>query len=175
MIKVGFSKPKLQFHHASNDMSHFFPSQYSVTDYFLMEAGDFIEKREFGSFNMEPKLTEQELAEILDRVNRGPFTPEEEMILQFTNPWEYQMRYWIKRSGGMIWQFNAIDKNLNGYCWQIVCMGKSKLYILTWFDAYVVYPILSKIASILNYLRIQKVKNEIKSWDNYLRNLRKAK
>lgn len=176
MIKVSFSKPKLIFIPASNDMSHFSPSHYTTSDYFLMELIEFMEKKEFGSFNMKPRLTEEQMGEMLARAkNPEPLSQEQETVLWLTNPWEVEFRRLIKQSGSIMWQFNAVNKDMSGYVRQIVILGETKFYAWSWFDCYVKRPIFSVTVRLLNKLRFRKVKKEIQEWDNFLNNMRKEK
>ena len=172
MLKVGRSKPKLAFSPASNDMSHFFPSHYYVNDYFIMELYDFIEKKSFDSFNMKPDFSKEQIKEILERI-QNPKTQFDDIACQITNPWEFQLRSLIKKSGGyQIWQFNAVNKNMTDYVRQIVVLGDSTLLQWNWIDVNIKFPVLRLVVNILNFFRIRKVRKEIATWDAFVKSVR---
>jgi len=182
VIRVGKLKPKLIFSPACNDMGHFYPSEYNVSEYFWMELYDFVEKNHFGSFNMNPNLSKEQMEDMLARYTRRVKNPNavendiDETALRLINPWEYQLRYWIKKAGGsMLWQFNAVNKDTTDYVRQIVVLGESSLVRWTWFDAHVKYPALKLVARILNFLRTFKTQKEIDEWNSYLKTFREKK
>jgi len=169
MIRVGMDKPRILFSPASNDMSYFYPSHYSVTTPFLMELYDFIEKRDFGRFNMKPDLTKEQIEDCIRRIQKNE---EVDMtFLMLTNPWEYELRQWLKRSGTMVWQFNAVSIDMSGYERRAVALGDTNLRNWSWFDFYVRYPVYTAIAHTLNWLRKRKIQKEIDAWDTYLKGL----
>lgn len=163
MIYVGLGKPRLHLNPASNDMSHFFPSSWSTPDYFIMSADEYMAKREFDKFNMKGAST-REIDLVAAAMEKEPldFTPN-----MFDHPWTYRMSQLIKISGGTLWQFNAIGKDLEDYCRQVVILGGDNLKQWSWTDRNVRYPLYTFAAKILNRLRYRTVKKELVEWGKF--------
>jgi hypothetical protein len=138
------------------------PSHYTTNDFFYMSLMEYVEKREFDTFNMKPDLSKEQVEEILKKTRNGEeFTPWE-------NPWAYEMNRLIKKAHGQVWQFNAVSKDLDGYVRQVVCLGENKMRRWSWFDAFVVLPVLEATAKLLNKLRSHKVAKELEDWQKFL-------
>lgn len=165
MIRVGNQKPKLYFVPAHNDMSHFIPSHYATNDFYYMGLMEYIEKREFDTFNMKPNISSAEMYAILKASREG------QEISYFESPWASQMYRLIKKAHGQVWQFNAVSSDLTGYVRQVVCLGEKQMTQWTWFDANVKLPILKFTASILNRLRKQKTDKEWADWQVFLNSI----
>ena len=168
MIRVGNRKPTLSFVPAHNDMSHFTPSHYITNDYCYMGLMDYMEKKQFDSFDMKRIKVEEEALKSGDIgliiANEMGTTAGQEM------------KRLIDKAYGQLWQFNAVSSDLSGYVRQVVCLGENKLIHWTWFDANVKLPILKIKARFLNLLLASQVKKELIEWDKFLSSIyKKAK
>lgn len=172
MIRVGVGKPKLKFIEAHNDMSHYFPSRWETNDYFLMSLNDYMEKKEFDSFDMNgiSKVEADKVAKMMENPSDIKF--EFNMI---EHPYSYRMQQLIKKSGGMLWQFNAVHPNMEDWVRQVVVLGENKLQRWSWYDAHVKLPYLKKLARVLNYMNRYKAQKEIDEWEEFLKNMHKEK
>jgi len=170
MIRVGHGKPRLIFIEAHNDMSHFTPSHYVVNDYHYMTVPEYIDKKEFSSFNMKPNLSKEEINNIVSRTVPSIKTSLEEDIINslMMHPWEAQIKRLINKSKGMLWQYDAVNMEMNGYVRNVVALGSNSLQRWSFHDAYIVYPALMSIANTLNKLRKYKTDKEWADWETFL-------
>lgn len=166
MIKVSDGKPRLHFSPASNDMSHFFPSQWIVPSYFLMTLSDYLQKLEFDTFDMNPNLPKEEVEAVLRATREGK-------IVDFiVSPWAYQMNQLIKKAGNsQMWQFNAISADETHFVRHAIALGGNRLYRLSTLEVYVKLPVLRTVARLLNFARRGKVKEECRRWEARLKEI----
>ena len=159
MIRVG-NKPQLYFVESHNDMSHFSPSHWAVTDYHYMGLMDYMEKLQFDQFDMS-KLEVEANALKSGELNAI-------MASMMNNTYGQQLNRMLAKSKGQIWQYDAVSSDLKGYVRHCVVLGGNTLQVLTWTDAHVKLPLFRLAANILNKLRIFKVEKEIKAWDRFV-------
>ena len=168
MIAVSTHPIKIYYSPAYNDMSHFHLSDFDVNDWFYMDLNDYIAKLEFANFDMNPNLPPEEVKNISEIVKSGK---EVDFI---TSPYYYRMNQLIKDAGGyQVWQFNAINKNLDGYVRQIVVLGGKGLHRVSWFDRKIKYSVYKYIVKILNKCLYFQHKKEQKEWDDFMDNMGK--
>ncbi len=186
MLKVTNCKIQLSKCSSSNDMSHFFPSHYSVmgSNWYYMSPEDYMNKKEFSEFNMSPEgFTKDQTNEMVKRVmeNSDPIDHVESLF----NPalrYVYNMQQQIKKSGGnLTWQYNVVGGNLDSWYRQMVCLGGVKdcpdlrLRVVTPFELYVKLPILNFVCKIMNKLHHNKAIKEVREWERYLKNIHNKK
>lgn len=163
MLRVGIGKPKLHYVQGHNDMSHYFPSCWETTDYFFMSLTDYMEKREFDEFNMDPNLSKAEL-DLIGKKLEG----KEELTL-LDSPWTYRMSKLIEKAHGQtVWEFNSPNKDLTDYIRNVVVLGEDQLRLWSWYDAKIKFPILRIVCYILNKLNSFKARKEWKEWEKYV-------
>lgn len=167
MIRVANGKPKLFFVKAHNDMGHFTQSHYATSDYFLMGLMEYMEKKEFDSFNMKPDLSKDEIEKILEKIKNN------EEIHWLESFWGHEMNRLIKKAGSQLWQFNAVNSSLSGYVRQVVCLGENQLTRWSFIDAHIKLPVFKFLASVMNRLRLNKVRTELNNWNDFLVKVRK--
>lgn len=178
MIRVGIGKPRLTFVPGHNDMSHYFPSHWEVNDYFYMSLDDYMQKRAFDKFDMNPKdLDPKDVQGMVEKVNSGKKIDHVEAMLNPAMAYAYRMQQMIDMNPNksLLWAFNAINKNLDGWVRQVVVLGENRLARWTWHDAYVKLPYLKAKARMLNYLNRGKAKKEWDDWQKFLDNMHKEK
>ncbi len=145
-------------------MSHFFPSEYEVTDWFWMNETDYLEKLEFETFDMKPMMSKSEAEDMTARMQAPDFV---------ASPfgWEGQLQHHIKNAGGTtIWQFNVVNKNVDGWIRQLACLGQGEtLKRWSWFDAYVKWPVLNITRRLMNHTLYFRRKREWAEWEKHLR------
>ena len=160
MIRVGYQKPTLTFVAAHNDMSHFTPSHYTTNDYFYMGLMDYMEKKQFDSFDMKRIAIEEEA---LKSGDLGAILASAMGTLA-----GQEMKRLIDKAHGQLWQFNAVSSDLTGYVRQVVALGENQLTTWTWFDANVKIPYLKLKARALNFLMADQVEREWLEWNKFL-------
>ncbi len=164
MIRVGTNgKPKLTLNKAYNDMGSFSPSNYTVNDYFYMSLEEYMEKLEFETFDISRVSIEKEKAESGELYS---------LLVTHGLTASHQADRLISKAGGQIWQFNAVNKNLDGYIRSFVMLGEKQMVRWSWFDAYVKLPALKVVANVLNVLIKSRVKRELTNWQNFLEKIR---
>ena len=151
-------------------MSHYFPGHWEVTDYFYMSLNDYMEKKAFENFDMNPEhLEKEDVLSMVERMKSGEKIRIEECMANPAMAYAYRMQEMIKKAGGtLLWQFNAVDSKLEGYIRQVVCLGEKSLVRWSWYDAHVRLPLLRRKARLLNYLRRHKAQKEWDDWQKYL-------
>jgi len=166
MIRVGMSKPGLFFARGSNDMSHYTPSHWYAIDYFFMDLPDYINKREFSEFDMDPDLPKEEQEAIVRATKEGK-------ILDWAvSPWSYNLNRLIGMAGGhMVWQFNAVAADQERFVRVAVAIGSKDLNRWSMVDVYIKSPVFKLAAYVLNSIRQRKVRREIAAWDKNLQEL----
>jgi len=176
MIRVSMSgKPHIKFNKSSNDMSHFFPSEFSVSYYFYMSMNDYMEKTEFENFDMKPNLSKEEVKKMTTRALNKEDIKIEEAIFSPGINYLYNMQRLIKKSGGQIWQFNVVNKDLDGWIRQTCVLGQKSIIRWTWIDVYIKLPILNFLCRIANKFLYFKRGKEIKEWDEFLDGIHKRR
>lgn len=186
MIRTASSKPKISFIPGSNDMSHYSPSTFSVTNWWWMGLEDFMAKKEFADFNLTPHLSKEEIEAAIRystlKINKKGLTEQEikdkeyaqDMAEMLECPYSYRMKQLIKKSGGnLLWQYDATNKDLTGYIRQVTALGQKSMVRLSWFDCNIKLPILEVFCNLLNKTLYFKRKKEIADWDKVLDNIHK--
>lgn len=162
MIRVGIGKPSIRFIPAWNDMGSFFPSEYDVNDWFIMSTSEYMEKTEYERFNMNGMSKHE-----ADLVAKMMGTPDSMEFNPFDHPHSCEMQRLIKKAGGLLWPFNAYNKNLDGYIRQIAVMGEHRLTQWSWYDCYVKLPILNLMKDLLNKTLVHRRAKELAEWREF--------
>jgi hypothetical protein len=124
MLKVTNSKKiEIKFIPAHNDMGHLYPSYFAVSgdNWFYMELHEYMDKREFERFPKPPKDSELTEEEKTWAKNYKGEKIEHEQALAYMllgnklGKYAYDMTKLLEQAGGKLWQFNAVNKNLDGY------------------------------------------------------------
>jgi len=172
MLKIGKGRPNIQFQPASNDMGHFFPSEYTMNDWFYMSLDEYMNKTEFENFNMkDPPLTKFEIDDMMRRATGADSDTNYPRIVSF---WETDLQRLIKKAGGLLWQYNVYNKELDGWLRYTSCLGEKSLKRWSWFDCYVKFPILDRWCRLLNKTLYFKRKKEWAEWDKFLDTMHKG-
>lgn len=158
MVRVGIGKPKIWFYRTYNDMGHVYPAYFDCVDWFWMDLNDFMAKTEFEAFNMKPNLPKEEKNKLLEKVL---FKREKidhlDALLSASYAWAYELQCLLDRSKSQIWEFNAVNKNLDGYIREVAFLGDKRLTKWSWFDAYIKFVIFNLTCRILNKMQIPKL------------------
>ena len=164
LLRVTHSGPfKVILIEASNDMSHFTPSHYSLDDWHYMTEESYKEKIMFESFNMKPKLSPEEVKKTVD------ITLSTQDFNEKDHPWAYRCAALIRKAGGyQLWQYDSPSKDLKGLIRNISALGVRTLHQVSWFDCFVTRPILQLKRDRLNRSIRERQYKEIKEWDLYL-------
>jgi len=177
MIAVthGPKKNRIDFCSRSNDMGHFYPSHFRVrTEHWgWLSLNDYMLKKEFQEFKIEPDsaFTPEQIAEIKDAVdNDREFDMFETLGKPHLNYYR-QMKLELNKSGGnILWQYNQINSNLDGWTRQIVALGAAQekhdflLRRISLFERYITIPLFKRICKVLNFLMKPKMKLEQRAW-----------
>jgi hypothetical protein len=93
----------------------------------------------------------------------------EYLAFQLAYPNLLRMYELLQQTGGhMVFQFNAINKNFDGYIRAVVTMGGKDIIRWTWFDAYVKKPVYKTICAILNGLGVAWLCYKLPRWKGKL-------
>ena len=184
VLRVSNGKTKLVKNGSSNDMSHFFPSHYSVmgSPWYWMSLEDYMAKKEFSEFNMSPthldtKEIQEYIKDHLENINvdRKPLEFVE-CLGNATKTHFYHLQNMLKLSHGYLtWQYNAVNQNMDGWVRQIVCLGGAHDYpdhalrIVTPFELFVKLLILNFACNVLNRLHRNKAMKECRAWERKLK------
>lgn len=175
MIRVATRKPRIYFQKAWNDMGSFFPSSFEVSgDWFWMSLDQYMEKTGFENFDMSgDKISKREKDNIASRVVKGEDISDivKDPDSQITYPWLYQLNWWLDKSKQRLWEFNAPNKNLDGWIRQVAILGEPNLVKISWFEARIKFPVLKYICKYLNKCLYFKRKKEIKEWEEFRKNV----
>jgi hypothetical protein len=151
-------------------MSHYFPSEWGVSDYFIMSVDEYMDKKEFTSFDMKG-ISKTEAAAIA----KIDFKDTDFIANMLDHPHTYYMGQLIKKSGGLLWQFNAYDKTLEHRVRNVVVLGGDSLVRWSWIDISIKLPVYKFLAKTLNKLRRHKVEKEYREWEKFLHDMHKEK
>ncbi len=155
MIRLMSHKPRINFVPGYNDMSHYFPSEFSVGTYTYMVEEEMYERMlKFTDPNIFKGTREEMEVKIKEALAIGPVYSQ-------------------------LWQFNAVlsyKTNDDGtketeYIRSVIALGKRWFYTPSWFDINIKLPVLNTVCYLLNKAIYFKVKQELKDWDAILKKI----
>lgn len=160
MIRLGPGKPRIQFHEAHNDMSHFSNGYWEPNYYFYVTDEMYLKLLHF----TDATLKEPSKKEVEDVVGK---TIGELMGSSFAQRMRWVME--LNPSKSQIWEFDGLAPDMKGFIRCIVFLGEPSLSIWSLFEAFVVLPILNVACTFLNRARYFKNKKEWAQWEKFLR------
>ena len=168
-------KTRIDFCRGSNDMGHFYPSHFRVrTEHWgWLSLNDYMSKKEFQEFKLEPDstFTSEQIAEIKEAVDNNKEFDIFETIGKPHLTYYRQMKLELDKSGGnLLWQYNQINSNLDGWTRQVVALGAVQekhgfvMRRVSLFERKVTIPLFKYICKLLNLLLKPKMKLELRAW-----------
>lgn len=145
---------------AWNDMSHFTPSHYVVSEYHYVTDDQFVKFMHFTDPTlMTPdKLDEMDLlGKALQDIMQTSFAQRMDRAIQM-NPAKSQL-----------WQYNGWSEGFKHEVRNVVCLGERHFQIWSDYDAYVRLPVLRFKRDVLNWYLRPRQDREIKEWNRWLK------
>jgi hypothetical protein len=161
MVRIRTCKPRIRFMPGSNDMSHYYPSEFVVAGYDLYITDDQYVK--FLTFT-DPSLmktTKEECgipASCIDDILKSAYAARIKNAISL-NPQNSQL-----------WQFDGLAADFETRIRSVVCLGVREFVLFRWYYRLLV-PIYDAIVWLLNKSIYLKQERERKQWDKFLEEL----
>lgn len=171
MIRMGNKRLGIWLCPASNDMSHFFPSRYTHSDFFYLTDDMYSKYLIYTDPSLYIVQKDEALMEIVNKITDLPNMPMSERLeLMLNTPTALRLKQVIDMNPqkSLLWQFNAISSDMQSHIRQVMCLGERDWKIWSAFDIYVRFPISKLFCYIMNSTLYFKNKREIAEWDKYL-------